>query len=216
MHPDVCRFISRGGVRGPPDARIQSCAAPVDGRRHGHPLPARRACRQRSSDRPRRPSDRARDRRLLAAVRTPIERGDRVRSPPPTSWSSRRTTHRSGCFAGALPAGRPHRHRRQLPGPGGAGRALLDGDVERRGRAPRHRVPVQPQPAERRDQPRPLPRLSGLRPGAPRDAARSARRDAARSRRCARSSRRPSGSAEPRRRRRSCGAGNVVVLSRSR
>ena len=35
---------------------------------------------------------------------------------------------------------RAHRHRRQLPGPGGAGRLLLDGDLERRGRAARRRA----------------------------------------------------------------------------
>ena len=37
-------------------------------------------------------------------------------------------------------SGHPRRHGRQVPGPGGAGRVLLDGDVERRGHAARHRV----------------------------------------------------------------------------
>ena len=56
---------------------------------------------------------------------------------------------------GALPARpaaarRARRHGRQVPGPGGAGRVLLDGDLERRGRPPRHGLPLQPQPAQRR------------------------------------------------------------------
>ena len=47
-------------------------------------------------------------------------------------------------------AGRARRHGRQVPGPGGAGRHLLDGDV--RPTSPRgHGVPVQPQPPQRRD-----------------------------------------------------------------
>ena len=49
------------------------------------------------------------------------------------------------------PSGRARRDRRQVPGPGGAGRYLLDGDVEPRGCAARHGVPLQPEPAERRD-----------------------------------------------------------------
>ena len=56
---------------------------------------------------------------------------------------------------GALPAraaagGRAGRHGRQVPGPGGAGRLLLDGELERRGRPARPGLPVQPQPAQRR------------------------------------------------------------------
>ena len=45
---------------------------------------------------------------------------------------------RSAC-ATALPAGVARRHRRQVPGPGGAGRLLLDGHLQRRGRAPQPR-----------------------------------------------------------------------------
>ena len=63
----------------------------------------------------------------------------------------RRALQRAGHSAGGAAGGRrrARRHRGQVPGPGGAGRHLLDGHVAARGRAARHGVPVQPQPAER-------------------------------------------------------------------
>ena len=47
-------------------------------------------------------------------------------------------------------ARRPRRHRGQVPGPGGAGRDLLDGHVAAGRRAARDGVPLQPQSPERR------------------------------------------------------------------
>ncbi len=57
---------------------------------------------------------------------------------------------------------------RQVPGPGGPGGPVLDGHLERGGPAARRELPVQPQPPERGGEPRPVPRLSRLQPGAPR------------------------------------------------
>ena len=72
-------------------------------------------------------------------------------SPPPTSSSSRPTTPRSPPPATRSPLGHPRRHRRPLPGAGGAGRHLLHGDVAAGRRAARDGVPLQPEPPERRD-----------------------------------------------------------------
>ena len=49
----------------------------------------------------------------------------------------------------------PSRHGRQVPGPRSSGRHLLDGDLIRRRRAPRHGVPLRPASPQRRDLPRP-------------------------------------------------------------
>ena len=54
------------------------------------------------------------------------------------------------CLRAAPARRRARRHRRQVPGPAGAGRVLLDDELERRGRAPRHGLPLQPQPPQRR------------------------------------------------------------------
>ena len=84
-----------------------------------------------------------------------------VSSTWPTSSSSRPTTPRSP-RSPALPssgsASAERRHRRQVPGPRGAGRDLLDDDVLARGCAARSRVPVLRQPPERRRLARPRPR----------------------------------------------------------
>src|SRR5204862_80364 len=45
---------------------------------------------------------------------------------------------------------RSGRHRRQVPGPGGAARLVLPGDLQRIGDSPQPRVSPQPQSAERR------------------------------------------------------------------
>ena len=51
-------------------------------------------------------------------------------------------------------AERPCRHGRQVSGPAGGHRNLFDGNVKPCGRATRYGIPLQPQPAERRDLPR--------------------------------------------------------------
>ena len=62
MHPDVCAFISRRGLRGPPGV-APGLRAPERRRRGRHPLPARRAHAATRRRRRRRPSAiRARDR----------------------------------------------------------------------------------------------------------------------------------------------------------
>ena len=89
----------------------------------------------------------------------------------------------------------PGRHGRQVPGPGGAGRLLLDGELERRGRPARPRLPVLAQPAERRDLAREVPRVPGREPAAARRELPDGRADAARERAVPvrRAGRRPSG-----------------------
>ena len=71
----------------------------------------------------------------------------------------RRAVQRPGRRDPAAPADRgPGRHGRQVPGPGGADQHLLADDVDPGARAARDGLPVQPQPAERRDVARPLRR----------------------------------------------------------
>jgi hypothetical protein len=74
------------------------------------------------------------------------------------------------------------RHGRQVPGAGGAGRLLRDGELERGGDPARARVPVLAQPAQRRDLTGALPRLPGREPAAARRPLPLGRADAARER----------------------------------
>ena len=113
--------LAPGRARGQPQLSIEE----ADGDRRG----GRRAARRRAT-RPRRPARAARRRT--------------------TSWSSRPTTPRYAACATRCPTA-PGRHGRQVPGPGGAGRLLLDGDLERRRHPAQPRVPLQPQPPQRRD-----------------------------------------------------------------
>ena len=83
------------------------------------------------------------------------------------------------CLRARLGPARADRHGRQVPGPGGADRVLLDGDLERRGSAAERRVPLLAQPPERRDLASPG---AG---GARREPAGCSRSAAARSSRCA-------------------------------
>ena len=59
------------------------------------------------------------------------------------------------------PRGGPRRHGGQVPGPAGTDQPLLDDDVVPGARAARDGLPVQPEPAQRRDLPRPLRRRRG-------------------------------------------------------
>src|SRR5262249_9988531 len=57
---------------------------------------------------------------------------------------------------------------RQVPGPAGSGRLLLDGELERRRRPARARLPLLAQPPQRRDLARAVPRVSRREPAAAR------------------------------------------------
>ena len=59
-------------------------------------------------------------------------------------------------------------HGRQVPGPGGACRRRLDGELDARGRAARDRVRLRPAPLQRRHVARPVPGRARLRAGAAR------------------------------------------------
>ena len=169
LHPDVCGYISEEFYEGRLAARRRSRATRTTplgtglrylaGRARGQPagVAARRS---------RRCAPRSRG-CVAAGVRAERDHG-------------RRAVQRAGerCCASALPAGVARRHGGQVPGPGGRRRLLLDGELERRGRPARPRVPALAQPAQRRDLARAVPRL-------PRLLARGCSRSTAgRSRRC--------------------------------
>ncbi len=148
MHPDVCRFISdafyEGGSSSAPGASasgtalgtgLRFVAVEHDGNR---------------GDRPRRRTRSAPRSRGCSGRDGPTRRCERGHSRPrPLVVAPYNAQVRAA--AGAAPDGRARRHGRQVPGPGGGGRDLLDGRLERRGRAARPRVPVLPQPPQRRD-----------------------------------------------------------------
>ncbi len=58
-----------------------------------------------------------------------------------------------GAIKRRLATGGAGRHRRQVPGPGGADQPVLHDDLQPRARAARDGLPVQPQPPQRRDLP---------------------------------------------------------------
>ena len=118
---DVLRGAARAGAEG----------ADALGRgRERRPLPPGRA--RRATARPRRRRRRRCGPRSsgCSGRRTPT-RTARGRSATRTSSSSRRTTRTCAACASALPEARPGRHGGQVPGPGGDGRLLLDGELER-------------------------------------------------------------------------------------
>ena len=125
-------------------------------RRRHRPAPGRR--RRRSAPTTSRPMEAEavadarpvarRGRRRRGSTQTGVDAAGRLGRRP---RSSRRTTRRSARSRRRLPRGGPGRDGRQVPGPGGADQHLLDDDLEPRARAARHGLPVQPQPAERRD-----------------------------------------------------------------
>ncbi len=85
-------------------------------------------------------------------------RSDRGRLP------RRRAVQRAGAPAAPARSGRrSRRDGRQVPGAGGAGRPHLDGELDRRGRAARDRLRVQPPPRERRDLAGAVPRRARVR-----------------------------------------------------
>ena len=84
--------------------------------------------------------------RLLGTTWTNHDGEQQAADGRQTSWSSRRTTTRSTYPRTArrrrTTRRRAGRHGRQVPGTGGRGRVLHHGHVERRGHAPRRRLPV--------------------------------------------------------------------------
>ena len=138
---DVRRPAAGAGPLRAPDASTGLRRRPAHdrGRARGQPHERRR----------RRPSGSRR--RSSACSRRPVHgrrrhhaRADARRHP------RRRAVQRPGALpARAAARGRADRHRRQVPGAGGAGRLLLDDELHRRGRPARHGLPVQPQPPQR-------------------------------------------------------------------
>ena len=186
----------RGGcgpssARSRPDAYYEGRLGHARGRRaavashvgNGPAVDPGRARAGTASRRPRRPSA------IAAAIDellgTPFTDEHGVTRPldRATSSSSRRTTRRCGCCAPRLPTRRRGRHGRQVPGAAGAGRLLLDGELDERGRAARDRVPVRPATASTSRRRAPSAARAGLRARAPRRRLRDGRADAPRQRR---------------------------------
>ena len=170
MHPDVCRFVSEviyenrlGSIPEVAQQRVDAPGALTgtgvrflsvahDGQ---HVLVCRRGRRHRRGDRgsPHRHVDQ----------RQGPDRHDRPRTD-----HGRHPVQRAGATA-ARPAAdrRPRGHGRQVPGPGGRSRLLLDGHVIGRRRAAQLRVPLQPQPPQRRGLPGTLSGHPRVQPGTP-------------------------------------------------
>ena len=94
-----------------------------------------------------------------------------------------RAVQRPGADAAIAPAARgPGGDGRQVPGPAGAGRARLDGELDPGRRAARRRLRVRPAPLQRRHVARPVPGRALLLPAAPRRGLQDRRADAPRQR----------------------------------
>ena len=151
--PDGVRVPAR--LRGPPrvGARARAALRRGTGRAVGRraPLGAGRARASSASSRAaRRPWSCAASSTTCCAAAGPRQKGTRGRSGSPTSSSSPPTTPTSRMLAAALPDGRSGRHGRQVPGPTGRGRHLLDGEHDGCARAARCLVPLRPAPSQRR------------------------------------------------------------------
>ena len=152
MHPDVCDFVSRTMYDGRLDVgrRVRAAAdrltRPVGNRSSdaarrawGEPLAVGGGGR-RGGRAVRRSAHRwlVRRQRWGAACADPRRR------------ARRGALQRPGALLARCVAGRgSRRNGRQVPGSGGADRAVLDGELQRRGRVERHRISLQPEPAER-------------------------------------------------------------------
>jgi uncharacterized protein len=141
MHPDVCAFISDLAY----DGRLES--APSCERQR---IESAAASRQLAGDTC---SGSCRRAGAPASRRRDVHR---LRWPHAAAHAGRHPGRCAVQHAGALSAGRAARgcrgrHSGQVPGAGSAGRVLLDGLVQRRGRAARPRVSLQPQPVQRGD-----------------------------------------------------------------
>ena len=143
LHPDIDRVhvgsLLRGQPRIAPGPRASASHRPRADRRTRCPASrvGARGRRQRVAGRgPPGRRARARARGERVDVDRPRRRGAPDRATK-TSWSSRRTTLRSAQIAAPPAAGGPGRHRRQVPGPGGADQHLLDDSRARPEDAPR-------------------------------------------------------------------------------
>ena len=160
MHPAVC---ARGVARCPTTAGCAPMrATPPRADLDGHA--ARRARCWSSTTTATRRSSPEEAAAIVAEIETPARRRhwtDEHGTRPlrQARRAGRRPVQRAGgrCCAGG--STRPdstsveRRHRRQVPGPAGAGRVRLDDGVLDRRRAARNRVPAQPESAQRRGQP---------------------------------------------------------------
>ena len=157
LHPDICAFTAEAFYERPPDVvRRASSGKPCWRRRARRP---RRSAARGSSTCPSSttPTSRARPRkskRSRRSSRALTADGVRYRNAadeeaPLTNARShdRRAVQRAGHGARGAAARRAHRHRRQVPGPAGAGRHRLADDVRARGRAARHGLSLQREPA---------------------------------------------------------------------
>ena len=155
LHPEICAFTSELFYEGRLHSSRASSARRFDrgGRVRGTGLryvPCQHEGNQSSS-----PEEAERRRDLVAEhPRRSTSWIDRQGESMPIAsrrHPGHRALQRAGVRAAGADARRARRHRRQVPGAGGADRHLLDDDIEPRRRAARHGVPLQPQPAERRD-----------------------------------------------------------------
>ena len=166
LHPAICAFTSelfyegRLQLAAGLERQIIKSSGRVSGSRLA--LPAGRPPRAIRTARPRRRTSSA------ALVDGDPELGrdmGRSRRQEHADHARRHPDHhalqRAGLRAAGAPAGRARRHGRQVPGPGSADRDLLHGDVEPCRCAARHGVPLQPEPAQRRDVAGEVPVRSG-------------------------------------------------------
>ena len=180
MHPDVCEYISDAFYEG----RLRSddaCARRASSFGTGiRWLPVEHLGNSTSSE-----EEAARDpRRDRAPAHGDVDRLEgRRAADSPRGRHGRRAVQRAGeAPPGAAPGGRRGRHRRQVPGSGGAGRLLLDGVLVGRRRAARDRLPHVAEPPERGRLAGAVPRLPRVRARAPRRRRADGRAHAARER----------------------------------
>ena len=160
LAPSICDFTSEVFYEGRLDPRAGLERQRIVRRRAAcrrRPVGARRrARRQPAISRPKRSKPSRRSSQTLIAPGVDV---DRQEGQGATARRNGRAGRRAVQRAGQPPArsdsrrstGRARRNGRQVPGAGGAGRHLLDGDVAARGRAARDGVSLQPESAERRD-----------------------------------------------------------------
>ena len=122
-------------------------------------------------------------RRDRAPRRDAVRRGRRRAAAPLRRLHRRRAVQRARPpAAGAAPRGGAGRHGRQVPGPAGHGVVLRDGELVGRGRPARPRLPLLPQPPERRGLAGEVPGVRRGEPAAPGDELQDGGADAARER----------------------------------
>ena len=161
MHPDVCGFISEivyeGRLDSPDDVRASAststaCPEPACATSRSSTT-ATAAARDEEAEAiaaaDRRRCSAAHVHRRATAITRPLARA--------TSWSSRRTTPRCAASASALPAGVAVGTVDKFQGQEAPVVFFSMATLERRGRAARPRLPLLPQPAERRHLARAVP-----------------------------------------------------------